>query len=435
MKISVFGLGYVGCVSVGCLARNGHQVIGVDTSPLKVGQINDGKATIIEKDVDEIIREERKKGTLSATLDFEKAILETEVSIVAVGTPSTSKGHLDLNYIFKVAENFSSSLEKKKGFHTIAIRSTTLPGTCDKFATLIEANCSKKRNLDFAVVSNPEFLREGTAVKDYYHPPITLIGSDHPAATEKLKTIYANLPGEVVVTDVRTSEMMKYVNNAFHALKISFANEIGNICKAEGVDSMKVMEILCKDKHLNISPYYMKPGFAYGGSCLPKDLKGLQTLAHDHYVQTPLISSIDKTNEVQIERAAKFIEEFKKKKLGFLGLSFKQGTDDLRNSPSVKLIEQMLGKGYDIRIFDHNIQMARLIGTNKDYIEQHIPHLSGLLGEGLESVIEHAEVIVVAIKDPSFLLPLKEVKGKIIFDLVHLDESLKGIEGYFGVNW
>ena len=325
MNISIFGLGYVGCVSLGCLARNGHNVIGVDVSETKVNQINSGLPTIIEKDIDIIIREEHNKCRISATTDYSKAILETDISIIAVGTPSSTTGHLNLQYIFKVAENFGRILRAKNDFHVIAIRSTVLPGTSAKFADIIEEYSGKKRNVDFAMVSNPEFLREGTAVHDYYHPPLTLIGSDHAESAEKVASLYRQLPAEVIITDVNVAEMMKYVNNTFHALKVSFANEIGNICSALKIDSHKVMEIFCKDKELNISPYYFKPGFAFGGSCLPKDLKGLQTLAHDHYVKTPLIESIDKTNELQISRAVEIIQQTKKKKLGFPRFKFQSG--------------------------------------------------------------------------------------------------------------
>ena len=273
MNISIFGLGYVGCVSLGCLAKNGHQVIGVDVSQTKVDQINSGKATIIEKDIDEIICKQRMDSNLEATIHSKEAVLKTEISIVCVGTPSSDKGHLNLEYIFKVAEDIGLALKEKKEFHIIAIRSTLLPGTCDKFAGIIEGISGKKRNINFAIVDNPEFLREGTAVKDYYNPPLTLIGSDNKDAAEKVAELYKLLPAEIIITDLKVAEIMKYVNNSFHALKISFGNEIGNICSELGIDSHQVMEIFCKDTQLNISPYYFKPGFAYGGSCLPKDLK------------------------------------------------------------------------------------------------------------------------------------------------------------------
>ena len=435
MGISIFGLGYVGCVSLGCLAKNGHNVIGVDISETKVGQINAGKATIIEKDVNEIIAGERAARRISATTDGISAVINSDISIVAVGTPSTDKGHLDLQYIFRVAENIGEALKKKTSFHIIAIRSTIMPGTCDKFADIVEKISEKKRNVDFAIVDNPEFLREGTAVHDYFNPPLTLIGSDNRKAAETIAELYKQLPAEIIITELKIAEIMKYINNTYHALKISFANEIGNICTEVGVDSFKVMDIFCKDKHLNISPYYFKPGFAFGGSCLPKDLKGLQTLAHDMYVEVPVIDSINKTNEIQIQRAVKFIYKYWNKKLGFLGLSFKAGTDDLRNSPTVTVIEALLGKGCDITIYDKNINLAVLTGTNKEYIDSRIPHLATLLTNDSEQLINDCDVIIINTKEPEFLRLVDKIKGKIIVDFVRLDESLLDKNNYFGINW
>jgi GDP-mannose 6-dehydrogenase len=435
MNISIFGLGYVGCVSLGCLAKNGHQVIGVDTNLTKVDQINSGKATIIEKDVDIIIAEQRKAGRISATTDNHMAILESDISIVAVGTPSTERGHLNLDYIFKVAENIGIALQRKDTFHIIAIRSTIMPGTCDKFASIVESNSEKERNVHFAIVDNPEFLREGTAVSDYYNPPLTLIGSDNKAAAEKVADLYRQLPGEIIITDLKVAEIMKYINNTFHALKISFGNEIGNICSELGIDSHKVMEIFCKDRQLNISPYYFRPGFAYGGSCLPKDLKGLQTLAHDLYVDVPLIDSIDKTNDIQIQRAVKMIYRYWNKKLGFLGLSFKAGTDDLRNSPAVSVIEALLGKGCDMSIYDKNINLAMLTGTNKEYINSRIPHLASLLSGDPYSLIDQSDVIIVNTKEPEFVKLVADIDTKIIIDFVRLDDALLSKNNYFGINW
>jgi GDP-mannose 6-dehydrogenase len=436
MNISIFGLGYVGCVSLGCLARNGHTVIGVDVSETKVKQINSGLATIIEKDIDHIIREEHNKCRISATTDYSKAILDTEISIVAVGTPSSATGHLNLEYIFKVAENFGRILRAKEQFHVIVIRSTVLPGTSAKFADIIEEYSGKRRNVDFAMVSNPEFLREGTAVHDYYHPPLTLIGSESPEAAEKVASLYNHLPAEVVITEVKVAELMKYVNNTFHALKVSFGNEIGNICSALKIDSHKVMEIFCKDKELNISPYYFKPGFAFGGSCLPKDLKGLQTLAHDHYVKTPLIESIDKTNDLQIGRAVEMIQQTKKRKLGFLGLSFKAGTDDLRNSPAVALIETLLGKGYEIAIYDKNVHLSNLTGTNKEYIDTHIPHLSKLMKSQIGELMQESEIIIVNNKEKEYIDILTNVEwSHPIIDMVRLPQEIREKKNYKGINW
>jgi len=435
MKISVFGLGYVGCVSLGCLANNGHTVIGVDVNQTKIDQINNGKPTIIEKDIDIIIKEQHENHRISATTDFKKAILDTEISIIAVGTPSTAQGHLNLTYIFKVAEHIGEALKIKKDFHIVAIRSTIMPGTCQAIAEIIEKISGRKNNLDFAVLSNPEFLREGSAVHDYYNPPLTLIGGDYEPATKKLAEIYKDLPGEIMITDLKVVEIMKYVNNTFHALKISFANEIGNICKSLGIDSHKVMELFVKDKQLNISPYYFKPGFAYGGSCLPKDLKGLQTLAHDHYIKVPVIDSIDKTNQIQIDRALELLATYKEKRIGILGLSFKAGTDDLRNSPAVTLVEALLGKGYQISIYDSNVALSDLTGTNKEYINSHIPHLSKLMVYNAAEIISASDVLVVTTKEKDFTSLIKDIADKLIIDLVYLDNEITKKDNYYGINW
>jgi GDP-mannose 6-dehydrogenase len=436
MNISIFGLGYVGCVSLGCLAKNGHTVIGVDTSETKVRQINNGLPTIIEKDIDIIIQEEHLRGKISATTDFNYAIQKTDVSIVAVGTPSSAKGHLNLEYIFTVAEHLGEALKNKKEFHIVAIRSTVFPGTIQKFERLIEDASGKKANKDFAVVSNPEFLREGTAVHDYYNPPLTLIGATNKAAAEKLATLYSQLPAEVVITEVEVAEIMKYVNNTFHALKIVFANEVGNICSALNIDSHKVMDIFCMDKELNISPYYFKPGFAFGGSCLPKDLKGLQTLAHDLYLKTPVIECIEKSNELQIARAIELITDLGKKRVAFLGLSFKAGTDDLRNSPAVTMVETLMGKGYDVTIYDKNVHLSRLTGTNKEYIDGRIPHLSRVMVAHLDELVDNADVIVVNNREKEYIDVLLETESPAaIVDMVRLPEPIRTRNNYYGINW
>ncbi len=435
MNISIFGLGYVGCVSLGCLAQNGHKVIGVDVNQNKIDLINQGKPTIIEAEIDLIIKEQHAAGSIIATIDSEMAVLNSEISIIAVGTPSSEKGHLNLNYIFTVAEKIGNAISKKDEFHIVALRSTVMPGTCDKIADIIEKSSGKKRNEAFAVVDNPEFLREGTAVKDYYNPPLTLIGSDNKEAAAKVAKLYEQLPAEIIISDLKVAEIMKYVNNTYHALKISFGNEVGNICSELGIDSHEVMDIFCKDKQLNISPYYFKPGFAYGGSCLPKDLKGLQTLAHDLYVNVPVIDSIDKTNENQIARATKMIYKYWNKKLGFLGLSFKEGTDDLRNSPAVRVIESLLGKGADITVYDKNVNTTMLTGTNKDYIDARIPHLSKLLNSDLEEVISKSDVLVVNTKEKEFIERLKTIDNKIIIDFVRLGDEFLDKKNYRGINW
>ena len=436
MKISIFGLGYVGCVSLGCLAKNGHQVIGVDVSQSKVDQINSGIATIVEKDIDAIIKEQRDLGNVQATTDSKKAVLNSEISIICVGTPSTEKGHLNLEYIFNVAHNIGQALREKKEYHVIAIRSTIMPGTCEKIARIIEKVSAKKHGVEFDVVDNPEFLREGSAVSDYFNPPLTLIGGDSQKAIEIVSSLYSNLPAEIVIVETRLAEIMKYVNNTFHALKISFANEVGNICCELDIDSHQVMDILCMDKQLNISPYYMKPGFAYGGSCLPKDLGGLQTLAHDLYLSVPIIENINKTNDIQIQRAIKKMSKYFGKKIILLGLSFKAGTDDLRNSPYVDLVESLMGKGFDLMLYDDNIKLAKLTGKNKEYINKKIPHLTELLSDkSLRETIDSGDVIIVCNHEKQFLVELENTNNKIIFDMVGLSNRIRENNKYIGVNW
>ncbi|MDB5242669.1 MAG: GDP-mannose dehydrogenase [Spirosoma sp.] len=440
MNISIFGLGYVGCVSLGCLAQNGHSVVGVDVNPTKVRQINSGRATIVEQDIDSIIAVQHQLGRIRATTNFREAILSTDLSIIAVGTPSTTQGHLNLNYIMNVAEHLGDVLGEKaainpNAFHVVALRSTVMPGTCEKIAAMIEDHSGLTANVDFAVVSNPEFLREGTAVYDYYHPPLTLIGTGSERAGAIVRTLYDELPAEVVVADIRTAEIMKYVNNTYHALKISFANEVGNICSALKIDSHQVMDIFCKDKQLNISNYYFKPGFAYGGSCLPKDLKGLQTLAHDLYLQVPLISSIHRTNEIQMQRAIAVLMNYSHRNVGFLGIGFKAGTDDLRNSPAVELAETLLGKGFALSICDNNVRTSELTGTNKEYIDKHIPHLSRLLVKDVQDLLQWADVVVVCTKEPEFAELLTGATDKVIIDLVRLPIDVDSSNQYIGINW
>lgn len=435
MRISIFGLGYVGCVSMGCLAKAGHYVIGVDINESKVEQINSGKATIIESGIKELIADRFNAGNIEATMDPLGAVQKSELSIIAVGTPSSDKGHLNLQYIFNVAENIGSGIKQKNDFHIVAVRSTIMPGTCDRIADIIERTSGKKRNEDFAVVDNPEFLREGSALKDYNNPPLTLIGSDNKKAAETVAALYRHLPAEIIITELRVAEIMKYINNTYHALKVSFANEVGNICSALGIDSHEVMNIFCKDTQLNISPTYFKPGFAYGGSCLPKDLKGLQTLAHDLYIEIPVIDSIHKSNEIQIQRAIKILSKYGNKKLGFLGLSFKAGTDDLRNSPAVAVIEALLGKGCDISIYDKNINLAMLTGTNKEYIDSRIPHLAALLIEDAAMLVKECDVIIINNKEDEFTDLMNKVKDKTIIDFVRLNEKISDTNNYIGINW
>tara|TARA_Y100001980_G_C14556662_1_gene349166 strand:+ start:10727 stop:12031 length:1305 start_codon:yes stop_codon:yes gene_type:complete len=434
MKISVFGLGYVGCVSVGCLASSGHQIIGVDLNKKKVSQINSGNPTIIEKDIGDIIFNQRNLKNIEATTNSIEAVQNTDVSIICVGTPSSKKGHLDFSALYSVAEDIGRALKSKKSFHTIAIRSTIMPGQCNEISNIISKHSGKKMGKDYYVLSNPEFLREGTAVEDYKNPPFILIGSENKKASKIISKMYNDINAEVIIVDVRVAELLKYVNNSFHALKVGFANEIGNICKSLDVDSHKLMEIFIKDKDLNISPYYLKPGFAYGGSCLPKDLKALKTIAYDKYLSTPIINSIEESNTFQIQRAFNIIKDIKIKKIGYLGISFKSGTDDLRNSPNVILLELLIGKGYKVHAYDRNVSSAILTGTNKEYIDSHIPHIKTILDKSIERVIKSSELIVIGNNDKLYTNYLKKY-NKFIVDLVKIDSSLQSKENYIGINW
>ena len=437
MDISIFGIGYVGCVSMGCLAQNGHKVIGVDVNIAKTNSINNGDAPIFEKGIGEIIKQQRNLNNIEATDDTRYAINNTDVSFICVGTPSMPEGHLNLGAIFKVVEEIAKALKDKNGFHILVIRSTVLPGTNEKVSAKLEELSCKKKDKDFAVVSNPEFLREGTAVMDYYHPPYTLIGSSNERAIKAMKNIYEKIDAPFIETDVKVAEIMKYVNNAFHAQKVVFANEVGNICKNIGIDSHRVMEIFCLDKKLNISPYYFKPGFAYGGSCLAKDLKALKTIAHDHYINCHLLESIERSNENQKEIVYNQIMKLNVSNLGFLGLSFKADTDDLRNSPILDIIERLLGKGVGVKIYDKNVHFSQLMGANKDYILNKIPFISKFVTNDYREVLSVSQAIVIVNNSSEFPEILSKIPdNKIIYDLVNIDfEGRENRKNYIGVSW
>ena len=433
MNISIFGLGYVGCVGIGCLAKQGHRMTGVDVSKAKGDLIDSGKATIIEKDIDALIADGHEKGLISATTDYRKAVHGTDISFLCVGTPSGRDGHLNLDYICETARQIGEALRDKEGFHIVVIRSTVFPGTNARITSIIEKESGKKDGEDFAVVSNPEFLREGTAVKDYLNPPLTVLGSNCPKAIRIMKELYSFSTAPVEVVAIEVAEMIKYVNNSYHALKVVFANEVGDICKQIGVDSHELMRIFCMDTQLNISPYYFKPGFAYGGSCLPKDLKGLQTLAKDFEVDAPVLNAIDKSNGSHIGAAIRQIEALGSKRTGILGLSFKAGTDDMRNSPVVAVINALVESGHEVRIFDRNVSASRLLGENKRLIEERLPGFETMLSNDLGEVLEWADALVVANKDELFKT-LPAGLGKPVIDLVRIKE-IEGMPGYSGLCW
>lgn len=436
MKLSIFGLGYVGCVSAACFAKEGHSVIGVDVSAQKVEMINAGKSPIVEAGIGELLNEVVVANRLSALTNSAAAVLNSDVSLICVGTPSNQNGSLDLRYVTRVCEEIGTALKDKAERHIVIIRSTMLPGTIESVVTpTLEQYSEKHAGKEFGVCINPEFLREGTSLKDFYAPPFTLIGADDAETAAIVGQLYRNIEAPVFVTSVKTAEMVKYVCNCFHALKVSFANEIGNICKAVSVDSHEVMEIFCQDTKLNLSPYYLKPGFAFGGSCLPKDLRAINYKARQVDVETPILSAILPSNRQQIERAIEMVLATGKKKVGVLGLSFKAGTDDLRESPMVTLIETLIGKGLQLAIYDRNVSLARLFGANKQYIETQIPHISQLMRTNIDDVLEFGEVLVVGNKAEEFTkIEQKQRNGQVVIDLVRLFEKTSD-ETYQGICW
>lgn len=438
MKISIFGLGYVGAVSAGCLAKGGHTAIGVDPYQPKVDLINAGQTPVVEKDLGEIIERAVADGLLSATQDVRQAVLDTEISLICVGTPSQSNGSLDLKYVHKVCEEIGAALLEKPEFHVVVARSTMLPGSMRSIVIPVLEDVSGKRaGVDFGVCNNPEFLREGTAVSDFYNPPKIVIGETDTAAGDRLASLYAHLDAPLVRTSLETAEMVKYTDNVWHALKVGFANEIGNICKVIGIDGHEVMDIFCKDTKLNLSPYYMKPGFAFGGSCLPKDVRALTYKARAYDIDVPILNAILPSNQKQIEKGLAMIIAKGSKKIGILGFSFKAGTDDLRESPMVEVIEHLIDKDYDIRLYDRNVMIASLVGSNRDYILNHIPHISRLMVASIDEVVQHADIIVIGNGAEEFRAVAEQIPdGKSVVDLVRIVSRRSSAEsGYDGICW
>jgi GDP-mannose 6-dehydrogenase len=434
MKISVFGLGYVGCISLGCLARNGNEIVGVDNNECKVDLINSGKPTIIEKDIDHLISKYYLKGKISATVDYRYAVLNSRVAFICVGTPSSVTGQLDLSHVYQTAEQIGSVIKGIDWFYVVVIRSTVFPGTNVRVGKIIEEYSGKKRNEGFAVVSNPEFLREGSAVEDYFNPSMTVAGTENDYAAGLLEEIYKPVNAPFYLTDIEVAEMIKYVNNAFHALKICFANEVGTISRSLGIDSRKLMELLVLDTRLNISPAYLKPGMPYGGSCLPKDLRGLYTIAYDKYIRVPLLGSISDSNESHKNRVFELIEKGNSKKIGIAGLAFKSGTDDLRYSPAVEIVERLLGKGYTVKIYDQNVVLSKLLGANKNFIDDKLPHVSGVLVSSISELLIDSDTIVLVHYIDAFKEYQAMLRQKSIIDLVGYME-FKNFPRYIGLAW
>ncbi|HEV2227941.1 MAG TPA: UDP-glucose/GDP-mannose dehydrogenase family protein [Steroidobacteraceae bacterium] len=437
MRISVIGLGYVGAVVAACLARRGHEVIGVDTNAGKVALVNSGRSPIIEPEIGDITAQEVAAGRLSATADVAAAVPRSDLIMVCVGTPSRGNGEIDLEHVRRVCEQIGSALPSHPGAPVIVVRSTLIPGTTRELVIpTLEASSARQAGTDFGLCINPEFLREGSAVRDYLNPPKTVIGELNRASGDLLASLYTDLAAPLLRTDIETAEVVKYADNAWHALKVGFANEVGSLCKSLRVDSHRVMEIFCRDTKLNLSARYLKPGFAFGGSCLPKDLRALLHKAKSLDVSLPILSAVLPSNELQIERAVRTVIEHGSRQVGILGLSFKAGTDDLRNSPVVELAERLLGKGFQLRIYDHNVRLASIHGANREFLMQRIPHIAALLAPTVEEVLEHAGTIVIGNAAPEFRGILSRVGFRqTVVDLVRIGEchSVAGV--YEGVCW
>ena len=435
-KISIFGLGYVGCVLSACFAKKGFNVIGVDVSSFKIESINNGRSPIIEPGLDSLIREVANKESLIATNDVNLAIDKTDISMVCVGTPSLPNGDIDYKYIKKVIKEIANALLIKKSKHIIVIRSTIFPGTIDSILKPILLKvCGKELFQNVKLCCNPEFLREGSAISDFVDPPKTVIGVYEEEIGQFLMSLlYDDIPGEKIITDLKTAEIIKYIDNIFHALKVSFANEVGIFCKSFSIDSYKVMEIFCNDRKLNLSPNYLKPGKPFGGSCLQKDLSAFTYKAKKSDLELPIIYNILHSNNVHKKNVLKLITSFGKKDVGIIGISFKENTEDLRDSSIIDIIESLIGKGYKVLLFDKNVSLAKIYGSNREYILKHIPHISSLLTDDLNRLIESSKIIVIANKENEFLTLSDIPRDKIIIELVRLNEVINN-ENYYGICW
>lgn len=420
MEISVFGLGYVGCVSAACLAADGHHVIGIDINPVKVDEIANGVCPIVEPGLDRLIADSRRHGRLTATTDARTAILNSQVSFVCIQTPSAPNGSLDLQFVVRVAEEIGNVLREKDAFHIVVFRSTMLPGTMASVVIpALTATSGKTVGKDFGIVYHPEFLREGSALCDYRRPPRTVIGSSDANSGDLIASLYDAVDAPLVRTDVRTAELVKYADNAFHALKVGFANEIGAICRSTGVNSQEAMRIFCLDNKLNLSSTYLTPGYAFGGSCLPKDLRALSHIARTLDIQVPILEAILHSNAAHKQRALEMVMAHGKKPVGFLGLSFKAGTDDLRESPTVELVEQLIGKGYSVSIYDPDVSLTRLMGSNKAYIDRELPHIASLLTDDSKALMAGSDILVVTKKSNAYATLLTGLRpGQSLIDLV-----------------
>ncbi len=438
MNIAVFGLGYVGAVSLACLARDGHHVIGVDIDQRKLDLIAAGKTPVVEEGMVDLMRDVVASGRVTVTNDVADAIARSELSLICVGTPSAPNGSQNQSAIVRLTEDMAKALATRRTPHTIAFRSTLVPGTVDDvLRPLLEQGSGKQDGVDFHVCFQPEFLREGSSIRDYDKPPYTIVGARTPAATEALRALFGHLPCEFHATSIRAAEMVKYCCNNFHALKITFANETARICAAMGVDPFEVMDLVCKDRQLNISPAYLKPGFAFGGSCLPKDLRATMHFARMHDVEVPVLSAILPSNRVHLEHAIAKVMETGKRRIGMIGLSFKTGTDDLRESPLVQLAEYLVGKGMSLSIYDPNVHLSSLLGANKRYIEERLPHLNLLIRPEVRAVIDASDLLIIGMRDMDAIAAVRARlrEDQAVVDLTGLEPALRPSAGFEGLCW
>jgi GDP-mannose 6-dehydrogenase len=431
MSISIFGLGYVGAVSLACLARDGHSVIGVDVDPAKLELIRSGKTPVVEEGMVELVAQVAASGRVSVTTDVVQAVMDSDLSLVCVGTPSAPNGSQDQSAIVKLAHELGRAVLGKMGAHVFVFRSTLVPGTVeDVLRPILEQESGKRDGEGFHVCFQPEFLREGTSIRDYDRPPFTVVGASSEHALAQLKALFGHLPCTFHATSIRSAEMVKYCCNNFHAVKITFANETARLCEALGVDAFEVMDLVCRDTQLNISPAYLKPGFAFGGSCLPKDLRATLYLAKSRDVELPMLGHVLQSNRVHAEHAIAKVLASGRRRVGMIGLSFKTGTDDLRESPLVLMAEQFIGKGLNVLVYDPEVHLSRLLGANRRFIEQHVPHIGSLMRGEIESVIGESDVLVVGLSDAkSFEALARHVReDQIVLDLVNIPrrEALRG---------
>ena len=437
MRVSVFGLGYVGCVSAACLARDGHSVIGVDVNPLKVACVNAGRSPVIEPDLDGLVADGRRAGRLEATDNGPSAVARTDLSLICVGTPSMHNGSLDHRHVETVCREIGTALAHAPRNHAVVVRSTVLPGTTEeRLVPIIERHSGRRAGTDVPVCMNPEFLREGTAVADYSDPSYVVIGELGGNGGDRVEQLYAGVDAPVIRTDVRAAEMLKYVSNAYHALKVAFANEVGTLCKEQGIDGAELMEIFCRDRALNLSAAYLRPGFAFGGSCLPKDLRALLHRARQQDVDLPVLRAVVESNRRHLARGIELVERTGRRRAGVLGLSFKPGTDDVRESPSVALIETLVGRGYAVAIYDRDVEPQRLIGANKASLERELPHIAALMRPSIDDVLAESEVIVIANGSPEFSDVRHRVhNGQTVVDLTGIARNGRTDGRYAGLCW